>query len=58
MVKIWFDDKRIPPPGYNIWCKDFESALAVLQSNIVDEMSWDHDIAPEHYEDSIAGGYG
>lgn len=42
-MKLWIDDIRLPPPGWE-WAKSSTEAIAILSSNVVDEVSFDHDL--------------
>lgn len=51
-MKIWVDDIRTPPDGYDIWAKTSDKALDILQQcEAIDErpelMSLDHDLGDE-----------
>lgn len=55
-IKLWLDDKRIAPLGYQ-WVKDYDEAIAALQSiktlGIESEFSvfqMDHDLEDRHYQ--------
>ncbi len=47
--KLWLDDARKVPPGYNLHAQTAEEAIAYLASHIVWHCSLDHDLATEHY---------
>lgn len=46
-MKLWFDDKRTPLPGYNVWVKSAFIAIEQLKTNKYKEISLDHDVGPE-----------
>jgi len=48
-MKIWVDDIRTPPVGYDVWAKTSDKALSILQQcEAIGErpelMSLDHDL--------------
>lgn len=43
-MKIWLDDERPMPEGYDQHCRNAESAIEAIKSGIVDEISLDHDL--------------
>lgn len=55
-MRLWLDDKRTPPWGYELWAKTADEAIEMLQRHEVTHCSLDHDLADEHYPAAIAGG--
>ena len=43
-IKLWLDDKRPMPDEYNVWCRDANSAMILLETGLVDRISFDHDL--------------
>jgi hypothetical protein len=60
MARLWLDDRRKPPWGYDLWAKTADQAIQMLQDHAVEHVSLDHDLAEEHYGDAGDGspGYG
>lgn len=59
-MKLWLDDRRKPPWGYDLWARDFDEAVALLTAHkdLLEHVSLDHDLADAHYESAADGGYG
>lgn len=53
--RLWLDDIRKPPFGYDLWAKTADECIAMLQVYDVEHVSLDHDLAAEHYRDVEAG---
>lgn len=49
-MKLWLDDIRPAPEGW-IWCKGPYEAIGYLSCNVVDEISFDHDLG----DDTLSG---
>jgi len=49
--RLWLDDRRRPPWGYDLWAKTADQAIEMLLAHDVEHASLDHDLAEEHYED-------
>lgn len=43
-MKVWLDDERPAPDGYDIWVKRADHCKTLIQSGLVDELSFDHDL--------------
>ena len=43
-MKVWLDDCRPMPKGYDLHVKTVEEAINVLKTGMVEEMSFDHDL--------------
>ena len=43
-MRIWLDDIRPMPEGYDIWVKDAYSAIDLLFSGNITHISFDHDL--------------
>jgi hypothetical protein len=56
-LRLWLDDRRRPPPGYDLWAKTAREAIAMLERHEIDHCSLDHDLADEHY-DTVLSAYG
>lgn len=46
IMKLWVDDLRTPPNGYDLWAKNYEEAVAFIDkySQDITHISFDHDI--------------
>jgi hypothetical protein len=49
MSKLWLDDTRKPPWGFDLWAKTADEAISMLQEHEITHVSLDHDLAEEHY---------
>jgi hypothetical protein len=57
--RLWLDDMRKPPWGYDLWAKTADEAIRMLQEHDVEHVSLDHDLADEHYKTvESSPGYG
>lgn len=56
-MKLWLDDKRKPPWGYDLWAKTVKEAIAMLEEHgdAIVHCSLDHDLADEHYKQLFDG---
>ncbi len=43
-LKVWLDDVRTIPHGYNYWARDSVRAITLLRTGKVIHMSFDHDL--------------
>lgn len=43
-LRVWLDDKREIPEGYDEWVKTAERAAELVESGIVTHLSFDHDL--------------
>jgi hypothetical protein len=50
VIKLWVDDIRVPPPGYDVWARTNKAARAILSTGIVVEVSLDHDMGLHEYD--------
>jgi len=50
-MRLWLDDIRKPPWGYDLWVKTADEAIAMLErhGSKIEHCSLDHDLADEHY---------
>ena len=48
--RLWLDDRRRPPWGYDLWAKTADQAIELLLAHDIEHASLDHDLAEEHYE--------
>jgi hypothetical protein len=50
-LKLWLDDRRKPPWGYDLWAKTAKEAIEMLERHgrFIVHCSLDHDLADEHY---------
>lgn len=56
--KLWLDDMRAVPIGYNLHARTVDEAIALLQRRVVWHASLDHDLDPAHYaHQTNPGGY-
>jgi hypothetical protein len=51
--RLWLDDKRPPPWGYDLWAKTADEAICMLQEHEVEHCSLDHDLHDSHYADAV-----
>jgi hypothetical protein len=58
-MKLWLDDMRKPPWGYDLWAKTADEAIEMLQrhKDAIEHCSLDHDLADEHYLDPSVTSY-
>ena len=58
-MKLWLDDIRKPPWGYDLWAKTADECIEMLQryGDEITHASLDHDLADAHYVSDVAGGY-
>ncbi len=56
--RLWLDDRRKPPWGYDLWAKTANEAIMLLEGQDIEHCSLDHDLVDEHYEDAVGPGYG
>jgi len=47
-IRVYLDDERKTPDGWHR-AYSVEDAIAFLKTGLVEEISLDHDLAPEHY---------
>lgn len=57
-MRVWLDDVRPMPEGFDKHVVDYVSAINALRTGKVTFMSFDHDLAPEHYAGYVASGGG
>ncbi len=56
--RLWLDDIRKPPWGFDLWAKTADEAIEMLQEHDVVHVSLDHDLDDEHYaHQDNPGGY-
>lgn len=46
-IKLWVDDRREPPPGFNFHARNYAEAIACLKTGTVWVLSLDHDLGEE-----------
>ena len=51
-MKLWLDDVRPMPNDYDVWIQDVNTAVYLIKSGHVDELSLDHDLG-----DGLVTGY-
>ena len=58
-MRVWLDDLRPMPVGYDVWVKSAPEAIHLLATGKVTFISLDHDLGVEHYmmKDSPGSGY-
>jgi hypothetical protein len=44
-MRVWLDDSRPPPPGYDFVARTAAAAIKMLASGLVKEISLDHDLS-------------
>lgn len=47
--RLWLDDLRPIPDGYDVWAKTADEAIEILKAGDIVHCSLDHDLAEEHY---------
>ena len=47
--RLWLDDMRKPPWGYDRWAKTAAECIQMLQDHYITHVSLDHDLHDEHY---------
>ncbi len=55
MIKLWLDDLRVMPANFTHWAKTADEAIALLQTNRVIEISFDHDLSDLESETEKTG---
>ena len=55
MIRVWLDDIRPMPQGYDIWVKTAREAIDLLATNAVCGISLDHDLGDEEKDDCGKG---
>jgi hypothetical protein len=53
-LRLWLDDIRKPPWGYDLWARTAAQCIEMLQAGDVVHVSLDHDLADEHYSNQAA----
>ena len=53
-MRVWLDDLRLMPDGFDWWARTAAEAINVLATGRTTFISLDHDLAPEHYEGDAA----
>lgn len=50
-MRLWLDDARKPPWGYDLWAKTVEEAIDMLErhGSKIEHASLDHDLDEAHY---------
>ena len=43
-IRVWLDDIRPMPEGYDLWCKTAQDCLHEVEKGRVDYISFDHDL--------------
>ena len=51
--RLWLDDERPPPDGYDHWVKTADECIAALMTGEYYHVSLDHDLAAEHYHGDL-----
>lgn len=49
-MKIWLDDERPIPEGYDTYCRTAEQAIQFIKQGVVDEISLDNDLGTGYTE--------
>lgn len=53
-MKLWIDDMRTPPDATWTWAKSYKLAIAFINSMLVTEISFKHDLGEEKTGRDIA----
>src|SRR5271155_3815583 len=56
-MRLWLDDRRKPPWGYDLHAKTYEECVEMLEryGDQIVHVSLDHDLYDEHYEPEPTG---
>ena len=57
-MKLWIDDIRTPPIGYDLWARNYDEAIKFITEhrNQITRISFDHDIASyDDYGNELTG---
>jgi len=57
-MKLWIDDLRTPPIGYDLWARNYDDAIKLINENRnkITRISFDHDIASyDDYGNELTG---
>jgi hypothetical protein len=46
VIKLWLDDIREMPKGFDYWARTAQDAIRVIKSGEVSYISFDHDLGP------------
>lgn len=46
-MRLWLDDVRPVPEGYDLWVKTAPEAIALIKEGKITFISFDHDLGPE-----------
>ena len=46
-MKIWLDDERPMPDGFDVHARTFDEAISFIENNDVELISFDHDLGAE-----------
>jgi len=47
-MRLWLDDVRMSPWGYDLWAKTYDECVRLLEEHSVGHVSLDHDLGTEH----------
>lgn len=53
-TKLWLDDIREPPDDSWVWVKSVKVCIALLATNMYNEISFDHDLGEEENGNDVA----
>jgi hypothetical protein len=53
-LRLWLDDRRLSPWGYDLQAKTANEAIWHIEHQPVVHVSLDHDLASEHYDDAAS----
>lgn len=56
MSRLWLDDVRPAPEGFDVVCRTYEEAIEALSRGGIDFVSLDHDLGFDHYSGTYADG--
>lgn len=46
-MRLWLDDRRKMPKGFDIWARNVGDAINAINHNEIDFVSFDHDLGDE-----------
>ena len=56
-MKLWLDDIRDMPFGFDIMVRSARAAIAILKTGIVTEVSLDHDLGDDHVTGQVVADF-
>jgi hypothetical protein len=46
-MKLWIDDMRPKPDGFDAWAKDYQEAVQYIETGRISFVSFDHDLGKD-----------